>query len=165
MRVLGVDAALRSTGYAVVEQQGGRTICLHRATFRQPAARPLSACLHLLQRELTALLDRHRPAAAALEGGFYFKNARTALLLGEVRGVVIAACAAAGVAVFEYSPRRVKQSLTGVGSAGKAQVARMVAAILGLPSPPPEDEADALAIALCHLHSRTGISALQPRPL
>jgi crossover junction endodeoxyribonuclease RuvC len=114
---------------------------------------------------MTEVLAGARPAAAALEGGFIFKNARISLVLGEVRGVVIATCAAAGVPVFEYSPRKVKQALVGTGSASKEQVARMVASRLGLDALPGEDESDALAIAICHLQHRTGYSALDSRPL
>jgi crossover junction endodeoxyribonuclease RuvC len=157
MRVLGIDASLRSTGFGVVTPQAGAFRSLDFGGIRNPASRSHSACLGAIQVRIAE--------AAALEGGFYFKNARTALVLGEVRGAVIAACAVRGVPVFEYAPRRVKQSLTGTGTASKEQVARMVSVLLGLTELPPEDAADALAMALCHLNSRTGISALQPIPL
>ena len=111
------------------------------------------------------MLAHTRPDAAAIEGGFFFKNAKTAMILGEVRGVVIAACAAAGVPVFEYSPRLVKQALTGFGGAQKDQVSKMVMAILGLKEKPQEDAADALAIAICHVHNQSGIAALKPKPI
>ena len=165
MRVLGIDASLRSTGYGVVESRGSRWVCLEAGLVRNPASRLHSECLAVLQRELGAVIARTQPQAAAIEGGFYFKNARTALVLGEARGVLIATCAAAGLPVFEYAPRRVKQSLTGAGAAGKDQVAKMVCRVLGLTEPPPEDAADALAIALCHLHGQTGVAALQPKPI
>jgi crossover junction endodeoxyribonuclease RuvC len=165
MRVLGIDASLRSTGFGVVTPQAGAFRSLDFGVIRNPASRSHSACLGAIQVRIAELLETHRPDAAALEGGFYFKNARTALVLGEVRGAVIAACAVRGVPVFEYAPRRVKQSLTGTGTASKEQVARMVSVLLGLTELPPEDAADALAMALCHLNSRTGISALQPIPL
>lgn len=98
-------------------------------------------------------MTRGKPDAVALEGGFFCKNVKTAVILGEARGVVIAACAGAGVPVYEYSPRRVKQAVVGFGNAGKEQVQKMVMAILRLDEKPHEDAADALAIALCHLHT------------
>ncbi|HOW97291.1 MAG TPA: crossover junction endodeoxyribonuclease RuvC [Kiritimatiellia bacterium] len=165
MSVLGIDASLRSTGYGVVARQGASFRCLDQGLVRNPPAHLHSECLAAIHARVTALLETHRPEAVALEGGFYFKNAKTALILGEVRGAVIAACALRGVPVYEYAPRRVKQGLTGAGAASKEQVGRMVASILGLTELPPEDAADALAIALCHFHGRTGIAALQPKPI
>lgn len=165
MRVLGIDASLRSTGVGVVESRGAGVRAVEWGLIRNPPARPHSACLRQVVSDLNELLARCRPEAAAIEGGFYFKNARTALVLGEVRGVVIAACAAEGVPVFEYSPRHVKQALTGAGGAQKGQVAKMVSSMLGLSERPPEDAADALAIAICHLHSQTGLAALRPEPI
>ena len=165
MRVLGIDASLRSTGFGIVAQLSSSFRSLEFGLIRNAASRSHSQCLGAILAKITGLLDAYQPEAVALEGGFYFKNARTALVLGEVRGAVIAACAVRGVPIFEYAPLRVKQSLTGTGTASKEQIGRMVVAILGLPEPPPEDAADALAIALCHLHSQTGILALQPRSL
>jgi crossover junction endodeoxyribonuclease RuvC len=111
------------------------------------------------------LLARTAPQAAAIEGIFYCKNVRTAVVLGEARGVVIAACAAAGVPVFEYEPRRMKQAIVGFGGATKEQVARMVVRLLGLRKEPPGDAADGLGLAICHLHSRGRITALEAKPL
>lgn len=165
MRVLGIDASLRSTGFGMVASQAGSFRSLEYGLVRNPATRSHSECLAAIHARITALLEAHQPEAVALEGGFYFKNGKTALILGEVRGAVIAACALRGVPVYEYAPRRVKQGLTGAGAASKEQVGRMVASILGLSEPPPEDAADALAIALCHFHSRSGIAALQPKPI
>lgn len=165
MRVLGIDASLRSTGFGMVASQAGSFRSLEYGLVRNPASRSHSECLAAIHRKVNELLEAHRPEAVALEGGFYFKNGKTALILGEVRGAVIAACALRGVPVYEYAPRRVKQSLTGAGAATKEQVGRMISAVLGLPMTPPEDAADALAIALCHCHSRTGIAALQPEPI
>lgn len=165
MRIIGLDVSLRSTGVGVIERRAGRLLCVEFGLVRNAPAVPHSACLVTLQRDLAALLQRAQPDAAALEGGFFFKNAKTAMILGEARGVVIATCAAAGVPVFEYAPRLVKQSLTGFGGAEKAQVAKMVTTTLGLPKAPPEDAADALALAICHAQHQTGIAALQPQPI
>lgn len=130
-----------------------------------PASYPHSRCLNRIDTELRRIIDRTRPDAAAIEGIFFCKNVKTAVVLGEARGVVIAACAAAGVPVFEYAPRRVKQALVGFGGADKSQVGKMISAMLGLAERPEEDAADALAMAICHLHSVTRISALQPESI
>jgi len=161
VKVLGVDASLRSTGVGIVERNGARLQAGAYGLIKNPPQAPHSVCLRRVHEEITALLNRHHPDAAAIEGGFYFKNVRTAMILGEVRGVVIAACAAAGVPVYEYSPRSAKQAVTGFGGAQKD----MVVAILGLQETPPEDAADALAIAICHAQSQSGVAALQQQPI
>lgn len=165
MRVLGIDASLRSTGLGVIESRAGRLAAVEYGTVRNPSAHPHSECLRRLREEVAAVLAHTRPDAAALEGGFFFKNAKTAMILGEARGVVIAACATAGVPVFEYSPKLVKQALTGFGGAQKDQVSRMVMSILGLKEKPQEDAADALALAICHIQSQSGIVELRPKPI
>ena len=162
MKVLGIDASLRGTGLAVIEQQGSRTASRHWEVVKIGARAPHSECLRTIRERLDAVLAAHRPEAAALEGGFFFKNAKVALVLGEVRGVAIACCAAAGVPIYEYSPRRAKQNITGWGAAPKEQVARMVMAVLGLPEAPPPDATDALALALCHVQSSRGIFKGEP---
>jgi len=165
MKVLGIDASLRSTGIAIVESKAGRLAAGKYGAVKNPQKASHSECLRNVQAELSELLSEEKPNAAAIEGGFYFKNARTALVLGEVRGVVIAACAAVGVPVYEYSPRHVKQAITGTGSAQKDQVAKMVMSILGIEKKPQEDAGDALAIAICHLQNQSGIAALKPKPV
>lgn len=154
---MGVDTSLRSTGLALIEARGARCRTLEYEVAKNPAQRPLSDCLSHLHRAVTAWLARGRPTAVAIEGIFFCKNVKTAVILGEARGAVIAACALVGAPVFEYSPRRVKQAVVGYGAAGKEQVRRMVTTLLCLPDEPHEDAADALAIALCHaqaLHTR-----------
>ena len=165
MRVIGIDASLRSTGIGVVESQGSSLKAVEFTTVRNPASLSHSECLRRILAELGAIFDRCKPQAAAIEGGFYFKNAKTALVLGEVRGVVIAASASAGIPIYEYSPRLVKQALTGFGAAQKDQVSKMVKAILGASGEIQEDAADALAIAICHLQSQTGNAELRPKPI
>jgi crossover junction endodeoxyribonuclease RuvC len=165
MRVIGIDSSLRSTGIGVVESQGSRLKVVEFSTVKNPASLSHSECLRLVLGALTATFDRCKPQAAAIEGGFYFKNARTALVLGEVRGVVIAASASAGIPIYEYSPRLVKQALTGFGAAQKDQVSKMVKVILGVTGDIQEDAADALAIAICHIQSQTGIAELRPEPI
>jgi crossover junction endodeoxyribonuclease RuvC len=113
---------------------------------------PHSRCLENIFDSITDLIEEHRPDCAAIEGAFFAKNARTAMLLGQARGAAITACAKRGVAITEHSPRKVKQSLVGTGAAQKDQVARMVVRLLGLEEQPQEDAADALALAICHCH-------------
>ena len=162
IRVLGIDTSLRSTGLGVVEASGSRMAAVEFGTVRAPARAPLSECLTRLFQGIGEILERVRPQAVAIEGAFFFKNAGTAMILGETRGVAIAACALRGVPVFEYAPRRVKQAVVGFGGAGKAQVQKMIVSLLSLRETPPEDASDALALAICHLHSRTGYAALKP---
>jgi len=101
----------------------------------------------------------------AIEGVFFCKNPKTAVILGEARGAVIAACTIAGLPMHEYAPRRVKQAVVGFGAAGKDQVRNMVARILNVPDDIPEDASDALAIAICHQHCKTGVAELMPKRL
>lgn len=165
MRVLGIDTSLRSTGLAVVEEKGSRLTAVESSAVKLPARCPLSECLVTLGRRVTELMDRARPEAAAIEGVFFCKNARTSLILGEARGAVITACAARGLPIYEYAPRRVKQAVVGYGTASKVQVQSMVVTLLGLRETPQEDEGDALAIAICHLHNRTRHDALMPKAI
>ena len=164
-RILGVDTSLRSTGVGVVEASGSQLTVIHYGTLSNPASRPLSACLLTIENGIAELIVAHQPDAVAVEGVFFAKFARTALLLGHARGAVIAQSARLGLPVFEYEPRRVKQAVVGQGSAAKEQVQRMIQSILRLPETPPEDAADALAIAICHIQNRTRIAALGTEPI
>ena len=152
-RVLGVDTSLRSTGVGVVEAQGSRHKSIYAGVIKNPAARPHTECLAHLFTEISRVIEQHQPAAVAIEGIFFSKNVKTAVTLGQARGVVLAACALAGLSVYEYSPRSVKQSVVGNGNAHKDQVGHMVKLLLGLSEAPQEDAADALALAISHLHS------------
>ncbi|MFO7869952.1 MAG: crossover junction endodeoxyribonuclease RuvC [Kiritimatiellia bacterium] len=165
MRVLGIDTSLRSTGIGVVEAEGNCLRAVTRRTIKAPRDRPVSECLRRLNEGIAEVIETTAAEEAAVEGGFYCRNVRTAMVLGEARGAAIASCASQGVAVYEYSPRRVKQAVVGTGSADKSQVRRMLMSILGLREEPGEDEGDALAIAVCHLHSRTSYQALQPESI
>lgn len=162
---IGFDTSLRSTGVGVVIAEGNARRALHYAPIRVPQTRPMSEALALLDAEVARLLERYQPTEAALEGVFYAKNARTAMILCHARGVVVANCAKRGIPICEYSPAEVKRAVTGVGSAEKAQVQAMVARILALPPPIQNDAADALAIALAHLNRTTGVLALRPKTL
>lgn len=152
---MGVDTALRKSGLAVVEEAGDSTRAVEFSVVRCPDAWPVSRCLATLQEAIEDRIGRFRPDAVAVEGIFFCRNVRTAVRLGEARGAVLAAAARRSIPVFEYEPKLVKKAVVGWGGADKSQVARMISARLGLAEDPPEDAADALAIALCHLQRRT----------
>lgn len=162
---IGFDTSLRSTGIGIVRAEGSRRIALHYGPIRIPQRLRLSEALARLDAEINLLLDRWQPTEAALEGVFYAKNVRTAMILCHARGVVLSACARRGIPAYEYSPAEIKRAVTGTGAAEKAQVQAMVARLLALPPPIQNDAADALAIALGHLHRVTGVLALQPEPI
>jgi len=165
MRVLGIDTALRSTGVAVVEGRGNRFQAVEYGRICNAPGLALSECLRRLDGGVQEIIQRTRPEAAAVEDIFFCKNARTAMTLGAARGVVIAACARAGLQVYQYPPRRVKQAVVGFGGADKSQVRKMVMTLLALRQEPQEDAGDALAIALCHLHSLRAPAGLQPKAI
>ncbi len=164
-RILGIDTSLRSTGWGVIESAGSRVKALAFGRIRNPASRPHSACLVELARAVREAIAAWQPVEVAMEGVFFAKNLHTTLILGQARGAVITVCGEAGLPVYEYAPRRVKQAVVGVGGAQKQQVVAMVRARLGLEADPMEDEADALAIALCHAQNRTSVEALRAKTI
>lgn len=153
MIVLGVDPGVAATGYGVVERPDGEPARLLECGVWRPLARaPLPQRLRDIYEGLIEVVDRMRPDVLSVEGVFFGRNVRTAVVLGQARGVVLLAAAQRGVAVAEYPPAEVKSALTGTGAAAKAQVAFMVQRHLRLAAPPtPADAADAVAVALCHL--------------
>ena len=154
MRILGVDPGSRRTGYGCIETEGSRRRVVDCGALAAPARTPLSEKLLIVHRGLAALLARHRPQAVAIENLFYARNARSALVLGHVRGVLMLAAAQAGVPVWEYAATEVKHAVVGYGRAEKQQVQQMVTLLLGMDEPPsPLDVSDALAVAVCHAHS------------
>jgi len=157
-RVLGVDASLRSTGLGVVEADAGGMKYVDAKCVRNKPALRLSECLVNLKNATEEYVREHRPDEAAFEGIFFCKNARTSLILGHARGVIMAVCAAAGIPVYEYPPTRVKQATTGGGAAAKGQTQAMMMGMLNLPELPQEDAADALAIAVTRIHETSGFT-------
>jgi crossover junction endodeoxyribonuclease RuvC len=154
MRVLGIDPGTAITGYGVVEEETGNVRALTFGAIRTPSDRPLAVRLQLIYRGVRQLTREWQPNVAAVEELFFGSNVRTALSVGQARGVVLLALADAGLEVIEYTPLVVKQAITGYGGADKAQMQEMVRLLLGLAEPPyPDDAADALAVAICHLHS------------
>ena len=162
VRVLGIDTSLRSTGVGVVEAVGNRLSCVECGFLKTSRQWPHSQCLLRIAEGLDDIIRRTRPQEVAIEGAFFCKNVKTAMVLGEARGVAIAACARHGIPVYEYAPRLVKQAVVGVGRAEKDQVAKMVKTMLGLAEQPQGDAADALAIAICHLHRRNSVGGSDP---
>ena len=152
-RILGIDPGSRAAGYGVIDCRGQRARVVDHGVIRVPADLPLPRRLILLHRELAAIVDRHRPDEVAIEEVFSAHNVRSALVLGQARGVLMLA-AADRCEVFEYSARAVKKAVVGYGQADNKQVGQMITTLLGLPKVPPQDAADALAIALCHVNSR-----------
>ncbi len=154
MRVLGVDPGTAITGWGVVEGEGDSLQAVAYGVITTPANTPLPERLQTIYRELTEVIRQWKPDSAAIEELFFSKNARTALAVGHGRGVAMLALVNAGLSITEYKPLEVKQALTGHGGAGKRQMQEMVKLLLSLDDiPRPDDAADALAVAVCHLHS------------
>jgi crossover junction endodeoxyribonuclease RuvC len=155
MRVLGIDCGTQFTGFAVVEQsEEDQLFALAWGAIHLRPRDPLSVRLLQVSRKLAELIARYQPAEVAVEDVFYSVNAKSALKLGQVRGVAMLAAAQAALPVAEYAPLTIKSAVVGYGRADKAQVQDMVTRMLRLKVvPEPADAADALAIAICHLHT------------
>jgi crossover junction endodeoxyribonuclease RuvC len=153
MRVLAIDPAVRNTGYAVVEGDSRTARAIVYDVIRIPAKTPQSGALSAIRTHLSALIRQYQPDEVAVEGIIYVQSHQTAITMGAARAAAIIAAADHGLPVFEYSPKKVKQSVVGRGNADKSQVAFMVRALLGLAETPPADAADAIAIAMAHLQS------------
>ncbi len=155
MRVLGIDCGTEYTGYGVVElEDSGRLVCLISGAIKLSAREPLPRRLSRISDRLAEIIHEHQPDNVAIEEVFYALNVKSALKLGQVRGVAMLAAASAGLEVAEYSPLSIKSAVVGYGRAEKHQVQQMVRQLLQLEEiPEPADAADALAIAICHLHT------------
>jgi crossover junction endodeoxyribonuclease RuvC len=151
VKVLGIDPGTAACGYGIVQESGGRVRALDYGWWKTPASDRPEARLKTIFEAVTTLIDQAAPDAVAIEESFVGVDARTALSVGQARGAVLVAAALAGVECAEYAPTRVKQAVCGYGRAEKAQMQRMVQAILRLESPPtPDHAADALAVGICH---------------
>ena len=162
MIVLGIDTSLRSTGYAVLEAQGSRLRAIDYGNIKNAPKLPLTGCLKAIHAKLEELIATYHPDVMAIEQVIYGKNAGTMLVLGEARGAVLTAAADAGIPAYEYEPRRMKRAVCGNGLAEKEQIQRMVKTLLALPELPQNDAADALGLAICHVHSHSIISTDDP---
>lgn len=153
---LGIDPGTATTGYGLVRlMQDGSLVAVKYGVFLTPKESSAPARLEMLYNELRAVLDEYKPETAAVEKLFFSRNVTTALAVGQARGVVMLCLQQAGIEPFEYTPNEVKQAVAGYGSAQKKQVQEMVRALLLLSEiPKPDDAADALAIAITHLHTK-----------
>jgi crossover junction endodeoxyribonuclease RuvC len=158
-RVLAIDPSLRGTGFAILEKVGGKVRAVTYGTIKNPAAMLPSGCLVAIHERVAELIRDHQPECAAFEGVIFVQSHRTAIALGAARGAALLAAAGRGLPIYEYAPKRVKQSVVGRGGADKGQVGFMVRALLGLTETPPPDAADALAIGLTHFHTATSAAA------
>ncbi len=155
MRVFGIDPGSERTGYGCVETDGSRHRIVLCGAIRTTATASFPQKLLEIHDRLVALIGECHPAAVAVESVFHAVNARSALKLGHARGVAVLAAVRAGLPVAEYTPAEVKLAVVGYGRAEKPQVQQMVKLLLGLPAvPSPHDAADALAVAICHVHSQ-----------
>jgi crossover junction endodeoxyribonuclease RuvC len=152
MRVLGIDPSLRSTGFGIVEEDSGRLVPVAYGVIKPTAKLPLHLKLAEIKTDLEKLIRTYEPAEASIENAFFAQNMKTALLLGQVRGAVLVAVAAAGCGLAEYSALEIKKAVTGYGQADKEQVLTMVRALDD--DAIPLDASDALAAAICHLNAR-----------
>jgi len=163
MRVLGIDCGTGYTGYGVVDllsdgrnnnNKNDRLVCIACGAIKVSPRDPMPTRLSRISIGLQELISQHRPDRVAIEDVFYAANVKSALKLGQVRGVAMLAAASAGIEVAEYSPLSIKSAVVGYGRAEKHQVQQMVTRLLNLDQiPEPADAADALAIAICHLHT------------
>jgi crossover junction endodeoxyribonuclease RuvC len=154
MRILGIDPGLANTGYGVIEHDGQRSRMLTNGCIVTGSTTPLSQRLQKIYDELVLVIDKFHPEVACLEQLFFSVNVKSAMAVGEGRGVAILATAKANLPLAEYTPQQIKQAVTGHGGARKGQIERMVKVLLNLEEAPATNHAaDALAVAICHAHS------------
>jgi crossover junction endodeoxyribonuclease RuvC len=157
---LGIDPGTAIVGYAIVAAKGSNLTMLACDVITTPAKMPLAQRLQLIYDGLSSIVDTYKPDEAAMEELFFAKNARTAMTVGHARGVALLALANGGLSVAEYTPKQVKQAVTGYGAANKDQVGEMVRILLKLNAVPrPDDAADAAAVAICHLNTASYASS------
>ena len=153
IRILGIDPGSRITGYGIIEVRPNQAVCISHGCIKAEQS-TLAERLKHIHLGLTELISQFSPEEMAIESVFVHRNVDSALKLGQARGAAIASVALLSLPVNEYSPAEIKKSVVGRGNAAKQQVQHMVKAILGLHKSPQADAADALAVALCHGHSR-----------
>lgn len=154
MRILGIDPGIAIVGYGIVDKEANRYKAVYYDAVTTRAHTPLSERLSLVYKGIDEIIKKYKPDAMSIEELFFNNNAKTALTVGQARGVIILAAVENNLPIFEYTPLQVKQALTGYGRASKIQIQQMTKSILCLNEiPKPDDVADALAIALCHGNS------------
>ncbi len=148
--ILGIDPGIADTGYGVISCEKGKLLCLTYGSIKTEAKKDLSERLEILDSELEKLIKKYQPEVVAVEQLFFNKNVKTALIVGQARGVLLLRIKKSGLRMLEFTPGQVKQAVATYGRASKNQVQKMVKIILGLKSlPQPDDAADALALAIC----------------
>ena len=163
MRILGIDPGTRVMGYGVVESERDEIALVDFGALVTNERSPIGERLHYLYRQILEIIARHQPDAVAVEQPFVARNVRTALAIGRAQAIALLAAAGSGLPAYEYTPAKVKQSVANYGASSKEQVQEMVRLQLGLAEAPhPDDAADALAVALCHLRE-THLSNLLAR--
>jgi len=152
--ILGIDPGIADTGYGVIKKEGNRVVCLTFGSIKTKPSDSLPVRLEILHQELTKIIKHYQPDIAAIEQLFFNKNVRTALIVGQARGVALLTLQENKLPVYDFTPSQVKQAVAAYGKANKRQVQKMVKLILNLDVlPRPDDAADALAIALCALNT------------
>jgi crossover junction endodeoxyribonuclease RuvC len=154
MKILGIDPGIATTGYGVIQQSGHQHQALAYGAIITKPHIPLPQRLHELHSNLCSIITKHRPQAMAVEELFFNNNAKTALIVGQARGVILLAGEQFQIPVTSYTPLQIKMAVCGYGRADKKQVQQMIKTLLNLSQiPKPDDVADALATAVCHSHS------------
>lgn len=151
-RIIGIDPGTRICGYGVVELNNGSILHIESGCVKTKAAAPLEEKLRTIYERIDGIIALTKPHCMSIEGAFYSKNARSAIRLGEARGVALLCAGIHGIPVSEYTPSEVKLALTGSGRADKTQVRKMISILIGVDTPGAEDVSDALAIAICHVN-------------
>lgn len=155
LRVLGIDPGTATTGWAILEEKNGLAKPLDYGHIETSKNKSEDQRLFEISQELEKIIDKYEPSEAAVESLFFFKNQKTVMQIAQARGAILLTLKARGVKIFSYTPLQVKQALTGYGRADKKQMQIMTKSILRLKSiPRPDDTADAIANALCHINSR-----------
>ncbi len=154
VRILGIDPGSRFTGFGIIDVEGQKNTHVHSGCLKISTKGEFPDRLKEIFERISEVVREYQPQELAIEKVFLSKNADSALKLGQARGAAIVAAMQSSVEVFEYAPNRIKQSIVGRGHADKIQVQHMIKMLLLLKEPPQEDQADALAAAICHAHSR-----------
>jgi len=152
MKILGIDPGTVTMGYGVIESREDEIALVDYGDLNCPARSPIGERLHYFYRELSEIISRHQPDVVAIEQPFVAKNVRSALAVGRAKAMAILAAASRGIPTYEYTPAQIKQRVASYGASSKEQIQEMVRLQLGLSQvPQPNDAADALAVAICHL--------------
>lgn len=158
--ILGIDPGSRVTGYGVIKTRGNRQEYIASGSIKTTAKATLPERLDVIFQGVTRIIDEYEPQELAIERIFMARSAESALKLGQARGVAIVAAVNQGLPVFEYEAKKIKQAVVGYGNADKPQIQHMVKTLLGLSKKPQQDAADALAIAICHINTKSNLSRL-----